>query len=1375
MRNRKSILILVLILALAGGAWYYGWNFFQANEKIRGYFIEKFRPVLSEKFNIEKLHISLGAVHLKGVHIEQDRFLLQIDDIRIGYRLQSLIVHGFKPESIANDISLNNPRLYLKAQQFQNPPPADSLPIFDYPKIESHRQEFEFIKRITISHGAIYLQDSLTHEILLASDINGFINSANLEMANAQAEGKLFSGATQNINLIARLNLLTGQLHQLALELVDFQLSETPRFFLPEKLTFHAGLANGKIQLSKLGAESWRGKIQITDAALKWQYPSGEIDSIFVDAEIVDSNLIIQQSVQLFEKSFVKVSGSIHNLFSPEFDLVVDSEQIDIRHLLKLFFAKSLVPVSGPARISFSIKGTLKNPQIQGELASENIQIEQLKKSSLKLPFLYQNRILTFKPVKGKISQNPIETSGKIDFTVDPPLIDFKLKANGNLTSYLKQMNATGIKRGDFSLSLTIGGNLPQPEMHGEFDAILLTQQDQPVRFQHTIKYQSNKFTVRSNSTQWARLKLDGEILQFFDKPVFKIKIENVQTLLSRLYPQYPTGMSELATDVTLQGNLQQADIYAEVMRRDNSRLLILLSSFSRQDSTDRLSGELIVNPELPQRLLSKFQFTKTANQLEMNRFQIDDFLEASARIQTRETEAPIEAKIKIKDAPLAAFFGVVFPGLYHRIQGWLWGEIHLDGTLQNPHFNGFLAISQGIFNKIGTYDSEVSFNFENNVFFLREFFIRQDKKTITSARGFFNNRTKEINFYLNSRSFKPHELLQMAGLRRDFLEGTGCFDVRLTRTLDNPKISGMIQVTGGKIQKVSFDTLTWKLGQSPSSINQAKHSEFNSVPGDSGLWINGSLFRKNRDFSLGLTGHVPFSELREMQISVAGNGNFLAILPELDDYFKATRSQGVLNLEIRGRPGTPRVTKGVLKLTDGYLKLSSVFDQIKNINCQVELEPEKRFLHLKELSGQIGKELLKITNVEYAHLSGREPLQPFFVSDWGLNFGILQIETSPRGVPLNIPGLMENGELGWFQVQGMNPEESAYFAGPWRRPVVRAKAVLRNLNFTYPFLDVAIDSTSKAVQVLERIEWDLQVMSAQDTRYVRKILSAPDAVYVNLLLNEGGKGIKFQGAVNDASLCLDGLVESNRGYVDYLDFNFRIEHVGARFDRSSIFPFVFGKARTAIVDSVGFTYNLWLTLYMIDPITGEKALMGRWDEPNLYLELTTDNVNLGATDGQILASLGYSAKNLKEKAPDILGISADNLLFKPIFRPFERTMERLLGLDFVQFRSRITRNWLEKNLTKREEDISNYWLLKNSRVILGKYVTHRWFLLYTGELESPIGYQPALPSIGLKHTFGLEYQIKPNLLLEMEYDYNSLLLKNKDDTRIMLRHSFPF
>ena len=147
----------------------------------------------------------------------------------------------------------------------------------------------------------------------------------------------------------------------------------------------------------------------------------------------------------------------------------------------------------------------------------------------------------------------------------------------------------------------------------------------------------------------------------------------------------------------------------------------------------------------------------------------------------------------------------------------------------------------------------------------------------------------------------------------------------------------------------------------------------------------------------------------------------------------------------------------------------------------------------------------------------------------------------------------------------------------------------------------------------------------------------------------------------------------------------------------------------------------------------------------------------------------------MQEKAVDVIGISADNLVFRPLFRPFERQIEQRLGLDLVRFSSRFTRNLIAMNVGNDEYIQSNLAFLRSTRLTVGKYLADRLYLLYTGQIEAGHNYRYQQPGLGLHHTVGLEYRINPKLLLEMEYDYDGLLLWQKDDKRFFIRHWFPF
>lgn len=1379
MRKRKSILIVALIMTLGGFSLYHGWSFFRANEMLRTYFVEKLRPVLSEDFNIQQLNVSLGAVHLKNVFIHLEKVTIRISDVRIGYSITGLIRHGFKPAYIANDILLNRPRVQLKLTSILKKSvsdssivvndTADSAAFFPFKIFKKELQAFDFIQRVTISRGLLFLTDSLNREIPVAGDIEGWINSSDPELAVAEVQGKLFSSANRNFSMNARYNLEARKDFQLDFQFDHFKLSNSPPALLPAFLKLSKGLLHGHVTYYGDASEDLTGEFHILDAEIHLNSPPVTIDSLNLKFGLKGRDLIINNAFGFFEASKINLAGSIENLPAPRFDLLFYADQLNLQDCRKLFTPFPEIQPSGMSSFRLAILDSLSNPTIRGILRADSFTVNTIPDNRFSLQFLYQNSKFSISQLEGELFHSSMTGRGSVLVDSVKPVIDLQFHFHGKIDALLSRFGTIELRKSDYDLNFNVSGTLEKPEVHGSIRTHLMNRYKQKIFWENQITYRSGKFEIKSDQNLNEDFRIAAELSLVEPQPVFKIDLNNLQHFLDLLYPDLPFRLLNYTSHLRIQGNLSKYAVYAEILRKNESRLLMLLSEVAHQDTIADITGEMIFNPDCGQRLKSNFHIMRLRDSYYIDSLSVNNFLKITGRFGQSRTQE-IKADIKFNKAPLQAFVGVFFPNFSDDYQGNIWGQVHINGLLLNPHINGYLALNNGQFNQVGEYESEFSFNFENDVLLLEDFSVVNNKKTITSGRGFYNHRTKNVNFRFNSRFFDSHDLLKSFGIKRDFLKGHGAFDFKLSRSLYNPKIDGQLSIYNGEIYHVKFDTLKCLLG-----AGIIENAPWKNKDHDSSLVIQQMTLKRRDDFQIFANGFIPFAKNKEMNISINGAGNFLAILPDWDSYFLETASKGQLELTFAGRPDAPKISKGQFELREGFLRVESIFDKIDDIRCKIMLKPERKFLHLAELSAIIRGELLRVSNVEYAYILGRAPLEPFFLHDWGLNLGILKVRTSAKGVQVNIPGLMEKGELGRIQLAGLTPNESAWLAGPWRRPVVRAKTLLRNLRFTYPFIETGMDSLSTAARVLASIEWDLELKLIKDTRYVRKITGAPDAVYVNLLLNEGSEGIRLRGRGVDESLMLEGTVESNRGFVEYLDFNFRVEQAGARFDRTSIFPIVYGSARATMVDSTGFTNYLHLTLYTIDPITHEKRKMGRWDRPNLYFELTSDNVNLGGSDGEILTNLGYSFKNLRAKVPDIIGISADNWLLKPIFRPFERTMERMFRLDYVQFRSRIARNLVEKEMSGREYDFSRYSLLRNSRVTLGKYLADRWFFLYTGELKSPMSYQPSMPSIGLRHTLGLEYQIRPNLLIEMEYDYNSLLLKNKEDKKIMLRHSFPF
>jgi hypothetical protein len=205
--------------------------------------------------------------------------------------------------------------------------------------------------------------------------------------------------------------------------------------------------------------------------------------------------------------------------------------------------------------------------------------------------------------------------------------------------------------------------------------------------------------------------------------------------------------------------------------------------------------------------------------------------------------------------------------------------------------------------------------------------------------------------------------------------------------------------------------------------------------------------------------------------------------------------------------------------------------------------------------------------------------------------------------------------------------------------------------------------------------------------------------------------------------------------------------------------------------DTANVPYDIYLDLYTFDELTNQEVSKGRWNRLNI--KLSSEHPNYQETQGDLMAVLGYSSSTMEEQAKNAVAYSTDRLIFRPIMRPLERELERVLGLDVVRFSYALTRNLFDANFSN-EQLRSSLELLKSSRLLLGKYLTDDIYILYTGELKTGPDYQFQDKGIGLQHILGLEYRVSPHWLFQVEYDYNTLFDKRRDDKKIWLRHSFP-
>jgi hypothetical protein len=278
--------------------------------------------------------------------------------------------------------------------------------------------------------------------------------------------------------------------------------------------------------------------------------------------------------------------------------------------------------------------------------------------------------------------------------------------------------------------------------------------------------------------------------------------------------------------------------------------------------------------------------------------------------------------------------------------------------------------------------------------------------------------------------------------------------------------------------------------------------------------------------------------------------------------------------------------------------------------------------------------------------------------------------------------------------------------------------------------------------------------------------------VYVDLRIQDGTGSLAIDGRLKDGTFEVWGGLISDEGTIEVLDRYFRPERLTFDYPKGGT-PIFTGRASTTVVDSLGIASTVWMNLVSVDQETGIEEKGGPWKK--VQFRFSTDNPNLGRTEADLLAAIGYSEGNIKNRAYDAIGMQVENRLFRPIIKPIERSMRRYLGFDMVKFSSMFSRNIMDLQ-TMEAPVFDPRLLLRNSKLILGKSFTPGLMIVYTGEVQNDFRYVLPQHGIGLRHALALEYLLKPELMLELEYTYDNMLLyERREDKRIWLKHVFPF
>lgn len=1360
------------------------WRFTPIRNEISQKIQAKLKPYLGESFAMSDFSVGFGYMSFYDISVgdSKENYSLKLAEIQIGYSIHKLLYHHFDPLKVIESITIKKPYLifYTEKQTQAADSQRESLKLSD---VISGLNKLAEIDRVVIKDGQIYWGKNYQSITRFVSELGGYLLLSADTSLSINLQGRLFESSSKALSLSGEIGLSTERIHILG-NIKKSHLRESIPFLNNNSFTLKEADVAGDFSITsdslKLSDLNFSGSIQVQNMRAVLFDQKIQTDDFQIQFEKQQMNLS-PVSGELEDGHFI-LSGNLGTVFQPGLYFAIDFENYSAKNLA---ISAPILELLNRGQIQghIDITGPPSRILITGKIYSSQLSYSIVPFYRTELDFTFSDKIWTFLDIETHSIGMQHHGRGHIDFNQMNMRLDISSyrQLKENEIPLFDKMNNT-----EMEYFTTVLGDFPTVTFTGDIHAQFHDGQDSVLTARAQFELIDDRITLKNYSSFPEELHIFADIKNLWDDPTFEIlEIKNVPFhSLSSLEP-FRWIQKKYQGDFYFSGPVNFPTAKMNLFDRITKETVLSFTgnAVNLIEPNFKFKGQFSLNTQ-PKGIKGVLQ---VENRDEILDIVVDagDILKGNLKIRNND-KSIILGKIDIEKFPLISYTGNL-PLVNNAIsEGNLLGSIRIDGTTDQPLLNFELRGENFIINKNGYYSLFLKGQYQKSGLQCEKAMVRYNNHPIIDLHLWWDFLNDRLEANCRGENFESNFIAATLFKNPDLVKGLMNYEVNVSGNSRRPLISGSINMVNGTLQKREFQQLNLQF-------------EDSIPPTATLLKLNQHVFRidqleyvDKKNYQIRVSGLLPASSTLPLELHLQSQGNILAELPSLIPYFKNPDCLGELFIDFGGTLENIKIESGRLLIYNGTLEFESVLPPLKEIKADIELRKGESFIHIRDIQGKLNNRFVQIYNVDSVSVNGTY-MAPWDFEDLGLNFGILVLETDRRGIPLSIPGLMNPGDIGYFMAEGRQNGEKFYFSGPVEKPQVRGKITLIDSRITFPFLVDATTATSpeedKVLEFLMNIYWDVKAVAGVGNRYFVDIPAVIDQVYLDLNIDNVSEGLEFTGRLVDESFRVAGSVESTRGRVEYLDMNFRVERFGAIFNKFELYPEVYGRAYTTVRDSTNFPRDIYLVLYAIDPESQQEMSRGRWED--FRFKLVSSDPTIGETQENVLAYLGYSVKNISNKASDIGMTLTDNLLIRPLVRPLERKMERSLRLDYVRLSLQITSNLLYYGLQPRWKYLPesgflryNYntsfdpalMLLQSSEITLGKYFFKDLYFSYSGQLVSIYDE----PRFGLNHRFGLEYRLLQNLLLEFEYDklfmdpkfYNQDVLH---DFRIRFKHSFNF
>ncbi len=1375
MKARLWVLIIVLIACLITASLYIGWRRAGIGGRVERRFRVRLEQTSGARVDFDKFQMGPGYIEMRGVSLVDrgGRYTFSTERLRLSFSLMDQLLGSVGFHAGIREIFVNHPVLKVHLNRLQGGEEGSTEDLSGWMRF--------LPQRITISKGSIVIVSSDTSRISRITDLDGWLEEDQENGGTFRCSG---SWGADGGNLI-----VTGtyekkfQAYHIQGDLREADLSLVLAPILSPRYTYHHGRMKMTLRAAKEPIDTRPhidGQLSMKVESLVDEKIGITLQDIRTKARVEEMDIILEGAEARALGGVVRAQGRIIDLLHPTTDLHVSLQNIDAGSLWSGILGEDEQPViGGRMNLEGRLTGSADDVRFEGRISAPSVNVSGLALADLSGTIANQGYHIQIDELTARLPWAHAACRGELNLSSSPPqvLIDWRLEDVDVAAAISENFSPAGIDGKGF-IAGRIAGSVPALHLRGGFQLQEVESSWMPARaLAGCFQWSGHRLSYRVTSSD-GRIRMEGG--------ADGLSIRAQQEVIVSLQP---IPMGQLWTDLpgryagsTLDGQwifLLSASSVTSVGRMklrsagDQDRHFQTALSVSNPWDSTRHAEARVASQDLA---LGGQPFELTLHAA-MNRegfwlreLRAGDELRACVKLDRR-PEGHLDGQLVLSGLhlhrPLALLLS---PASRKAVDGSLTGDFRISGTRDHPRLAGQLHIDEGRWGRMNDLTVKLPLCFERGGFILPQAEILRDGHKLLTIKG-TAAAGGPWQFFAYGQEVEASRLAPVLRPENGEVDGTILAVCQLEGPATSPEIRALLNWKDGRWNNLDFDRLHmevrrkegfWHLDRFTVDSWGHRHISVSGIaPGD-------------------LFGVIPGMEdkgVGELDLTIGADGDVISLLPAVTDLVTASGGQGEMHFRMGGIPGSLVIGSGRFQFHDAWIEPAVFIERIEDLNGHMEVDEDDHFLRIEHLSGTVDDRSLLIGNRQRVPDAG---LAPMTIPGLGLDLGVLTLETDQDGIEVNVPNLMGRGVTGQMQFSDHDRKGPLLLSGPLESPLVTGSLILNHMEFTYPPL-ATFGETS--LGFLSHVRWDLRVEAKKDVWYKND--------YAYLRLRDTVSRLHFTGCTAEKNLVVAGHAEADRGEVIYLDQAFQVKEFEMDFEGQSKasspqpdnLPFVSGQFETTVQDeSTGVATDIYLTLYTLDPQTGEKSARGQWGE--FEMELSSNDP--GDDDREkILAKLGY-AGDYNEKALQLLqvtlGPKLNEVFLRPVIQPVERTIRRTLGIDVIRLQPGLTWNLLsqEESPPGEHRSLSRRLVFPRTSLLVGKYLTDNCLLSYLGKFQTRTD-EFLDDRLGISHCFGLEYRLSGGTILDIQYDVERDLtegdkrVKTTSDKRVQITHNFPF